>query len=269
MRPIAAWPVFGRACLGREPLNLPGDDPQLSDAERQHFAAEGVRSLLLVPLSAGTESLGALILFSRRSLAFGHHEEWLGREIAAQTAQAIDRARLQAALRERADTDGLTGLLNHRALLEALDAELVVAAEVGYPLAVLLADLDDFKFLNDVHGHLLGDRVLHRVANVLRAVPGEGSHVGRYGGDEFVVVLPKAGAEAARRVADLILAGVGEVVIPVDGLRLPIRLSIGVSCFPADGATRQDLIAAADAAMYAAKEGGGGRIGPVPLRADL
>ncbi|MDP9362715.1 MAG: PAS domain S-box protein [Chloroflexota bacterium] len=262
-RPLGAWPVFARACLGHEPLSLQGNDPSLTADERRHFAAEGVRSLLLVPLSAGDAPLGALILFSRLPHAFGSRQEWLGREVAAQTAQAIHRARLQEALRERADTDGLTGVLNHRALQETLDRELVAAAERGGSLALLLVDLDDFKLLNDTHGHLLGDRVLRRAADLLRANVGEGNHVGRYGGDEFVAVLPGVHAEVARRLADGVLREASATAIPVEGLRVPLRMSLGVACFPADGATRSDLIAAADAAMYGAKEGGGGRVGVV------
>jgi diguanylate cyclase (GGDEF)-like protein len=258
---VADRPAFRTVVESHEPLILAGDSPLLTETERDALAVDDLQSVLLVPVLFGTDCRGAVTLASRRPGIFTMNTLWFAQDLAAQVAQAMEQARLHAALREQAETDGLTGLLNHRAVMEALDREVAAARRRDSTAGVLVIDLDDFKLFNDTHGHLVGDRVLRDVAALLRSCVREIDSVGRYGGDEFLVVLPDADPPGAARVADRILARAALRTLPIGDLRLPLRLSVGLATYPFDGESRQELIARADAAMYAAKDAGGGKLG--------
>ncbi len=145
-------------------------------------------------------------------------------------------------------TDPLTGLANYRQLLDTLDAEIKRYSRSAQPFAVLLLDLDGLKKINDTYGHLAGSHALRRVANILRIHSREIDTPARFGGDEFVVVLPGTDCEAARRVAERISKEVGN-----DGELPPISVSTGAAIFPQDGKTIDELLAAADRVLYLEK----------------
>jgi diguanylate cyclase (GGDEF)-like protein len=235
----------------------------LAPRERANHVADGVRSLVIVPIVVNKETLGCLVLYSAQTRRFKDDTVRFGTELAEHAAHAIDRARLFRQLRVRAETDGLTTLLNHRAAFETLDRELRRAREDGGSVGVIVVDLDDFKLFNDTHGHLVGDRVLVEVSSVLKQTVRRGDHVARYGGDEFLVILPGANPLAVKTIAQEIVAHMHEATVNVDGLHLPIRCSVGVANFPRDARTRPELIAFADSSMYAAKELGGGQVGSI------
>jgi two-component system cell cycle response regulator len=182
----------------------------------------------------------------------------------AHAATALARVALLEHLQQSALTDGLTGVPNRRAFDVALAREVALAGRTEAALAVIILDLDKFKSLNDTFGHLAGDDVLRSVGAALRACTRQGDFVARYGGEEFVLLLPGATDEdaigAARRVR--------EVLRGVEGPRA-ITASLGIASLPAQGVTGPELLAAADQALYAAKEGGrdqarlAGREGPV------
>lgn len=154
---------------------------------------------------------------------------WGGRKADTQRtrAQALERAALR--LRSMADTDGLTGVHVRRHLLEKLDEELLRAERYKYPIASLFVDVDNFKAFNDVHGHIVGDEVLRRIAQVTRASVRETDIVGRYGGDEFLVMLPHANARDAYSAAERIRKGVEKLaVISKAGDPIPVTVSVGM-----------------------------------------
>ena len=262
---LTDWPSTREALGLNEPQSYGVDDARLDAGERRRLKDDQVGSILELPLRVGEESLGVLVIYDRAAHRFGRREIAVGQELAAQAALAIQNTRLQMALRQQAETDGLTGLLNHRAIQEYLDRLLIhpewdrTAGDAAG--AVLLVDIDDFKLFNDTHGHLVGDRVLRDVAQVLRDVVRPDDRVGRYGGDEFLLVL--SDASRGETVAEALLSGVRAMSIAVDELDLPLRLSVGLATAPRDGTTRAQLIAAADAAMYAAKEAGVSRIAAI------
>ena len=146
-------------------------------------------------------------------------------------------------------TDPLTGLGNHRHFQERLQRELVAAEEVAGVLSLCLVDLDDFKHVNDVYGHPMGDRVLSEVAARLR----QGGEAFRLGGDEFAVLLPEQGEDTALATADSIVARLRGMELEIAEA---VTVSAGVATFPAQGVARDELIRHADAALYWAKEHG-------------
>lgn len=192
------------------------------------------------------------------------------RMVAAVAAQRTEIERLAA-------TDGLTGLLNRRSFNLRLREELAHAARLGYPLTLALVDIDGFKQLNDARGHLAGDEALQRVAAVLASAVRQTDTVARYGGDEFVAILPGSDEKAAASLANRMRHAVEELKIPTgrDASR-SLSVSIGLA-EPHGPSTADRLIAAADGALYAAKttrgtvvqasslsDGAGVRDGPVP-----
>ena len=170
-------------------------------------------------------------------------------------------AALEAAneeLQRLSTTDGLTGLANHRLLLDSLSREVERGMESQRPLAVLMLDINGFKLFNDTYGHALGDEALRLVAGVLQKLTKDSGIPGRYGGDEFLVILPGVDKAAAGAYAERLSAAVGEIEFQAgDGARVPIRLSLGLASFPEDTKSSDHLLAVADAAMYEAKRVGG------------
>ena len=171
-----------------------------------------------------------------------------------------DRLRVQRlALSEaerRAQTDALTGVLNRRSLLERLDAACLRAQARGLPISLLFIDLDHFKQINDSYGHQAGDACLRAIIEPIHAELRQSDVIGRYGGEEFVVILSSADCAAAHPIAQRILDRVAGV--KVDGYGTPIRLtcSIGVAASDNLGVWGEQLIAHADAAVYTAKRSG-------------
>jgi diguanylate cyclase (GGDEF)-like protein/putative nucleotidyltransferase with HDIG domain len=171
-------------------------------------------------------------------------------------SQALSQA--FARLRQASETDGLTGLLNHRALHEAVEREVARARRYGTPFGVLALDVDDFKLFNDVHGHPAGDRLLGQLAQLLREQTRQADIVGRVGGDEFIVILSETDADALRVIAQHVHRAVAaQPYVTADGEPIPVRASVGLACFPNDGSTASSLIACADASLYASKRRGG------------
>jgi len=175
-----------------------------------------------------------------------------------------DRLREQrAALTEaerRAQTDPLTGVLNRRSLIERLDAACVRARARSLPIAILFIDLDHFKQINDTHGHQAGDACLKAIIEPIASELRQSDVIGRYGGEEFVVVLSSADATAADLIAQRILARVANVAVAGFGKPIGLTCSIGVAASDTLGVWGEHLIAQADAAVYIAKRSGRNRV---------
>jgi two-component system, cell cycle response regulator len=165
------------------------------------------------------------------------------------------------ALREQATTDSLTGLANRRTILETLGRELERARRARTSCAVVFVDLDHFKRVNDAHGHAAGDAVLRQAAATMRSTLRPYDLLGRYGGEEFVVVLPGCDVAAARAVAERLRATVSAAPTVVGEVALRVTCSIGIAVGgAAGGADRDRLLSAADAALYRAKQAGRDRV---------
>jgi diguanylate cyclase (GGDEF)-like protein len=163
----------------------------------------------------------------------------------------LDNARLFEQVRQLAVSDSLTGLGNYRALLNALESEIQRSSRSGRSFAVVLMDLDNLKQINDSHGHLVGSHAICRLGDVLKLHSRAIDIAARYGGDEFALVLPEAGAQAARRVAERIRER-----LSADGEYPNVTVSVGTAVFPLDGRTVEELFDAADRNLYGMKRGG-------------
>jgi diguanylate cyclase (GGDEF)-like protein len=213
-----------------------------------------VRALSMVPIHSDGAHTGILPVLWDHHRVPSDGELDLLHGLADQTGLAFGQAQLRRA-RELAATDSLTGLANHRAFQDLLAGHLRDVRARGGRLAILFCDLDRFKAVNDRHGHAVGDLLLHRIATAVRTAAREGDIVARYGGDELALILPGTDLGAALEVGRRLREEVRSVE---NGMG--VDMTVGVAVYP-DHAERQDaLIARADAAMYAGKRLGGGRI---------
>jgi diguanylate cyclase (GGDEF)-like protein len=184
--------------------------------------------------------------------------------LAAQAVIALDNARLHRIVERQARVDGLTGLANRRQLEDQLATELSRVERFGGTLAVVLADLDDFKRVNDRYGHPAGDVVLREFARTLEEGSRDIDTVGRWGGEEFVLLLPGTNLDGAAQLAERIRRSLEERLIHAGGEGpIPTTASFGVAAFSAP-ATAEAVLAAADSALYAAKRGGKNRVASPP-----
>ena len=163
-------------------------------------------------------------------------------------------------LRVQATHDALTGLLNRRAILETLERELTRAAREGTQLSVIMGDLDHFKRINDTYGHLAGDAVLREAAQRLQASMRVYDTVGRYGGEEFLVVSPGCGLPEAAEQAERLRRRISEEAVRVPDCAIPVTMSLGVVAATAEVRQPGDLLRLADDALYAAKHSGRDRV---------
>jgi diguanylate cyclase (GGDEF)-like protein len=173
----------------------------------------------------------------------------------------LQRSLQHAQLLKDARTDAKTGLLNDAAWRREAAAELARAARTGTAPAVAMLDIDHFKTVNDTYGHLAGDRALHAIAAVLTGALRRYDRAGRFGGEEFAVLLPGTGADEARQIAERLRENIAATAITVDGgPALHVTVSIGVAVPRSPGCGLTELIATADAAMYEAKRAGRNRV---------
>ena len=174
--------------------------------------------------------------------------------------QLLENEALQANLREQAIRDSLTGLFNRRYLEETLGREMARALREGYPIGIVMMDIDHFKSTNDRWGHPAGDRILQALGELLRSESRADDIACRFGGEEFVVVMPSASVEAARQRAEHWRQAAEDLRVHFNGSSLQITLSIGVAAFPANGASTEAVLHAADRALYASKAAGRNRV---------
>jgi diguanylate cyclase (GGDEF)-like protein len=174
---------------------------------------------------------------------------------------SLRNAERYRAARDRAFIDDVTEVYNARYLLEALDREIRRSERYGTELTILFIDLDRFKLVNDVHGHLVGSNTLRQLSRLLEGCVRQVDTVARYGGDEFTILLADTGARLGRTVAERIRQSVERHGFEAgSGRTLRLTCSAGVSTYPAHGRTREALLDAADKAMYRAKSLGRNRV---------
>lgn len=221
--------------------------------------SKGKRNILCVPLITGRGIKGAIFLkheykkntYTEKTLNFL-------KTIANYISVAIENALLFEETKKLATIDPLTGILNRRALEEAFNKDVERTKRYNRPLSVMVMDVDDFKLFNDTYGHLFGDQVLKELAKTLRGSCRKTDIAGRYGGDEFCIILPETNLKGAIKFAERLLKNITDLnIVTPNNNKIPIKVSIGIASYPDDTYEPEKLLTLADTAMYKAKTSGG------------
>jgi diguanylate cyclase (GGDEF)-like protein len=230
-----------------------------------HIHADARHSpYLCVPMMAHGVSLG--LLHVQFVCADGYHdvpddERLRVQRLSDQVTLALANVKLRQSLREQSIRDLLTGLYNRRYLEESLEREVARTWRDKKPLAVIMLDVDHFKRFNDQYGHEGGDAVLQALGRVLRETARSSDIVARYGGEEFTVLLHNASLTGAREWGERLRENVGRMEVKAGGQTLPpITISLGLAMYGENGVAADELLRAADAALYQAKRGGRDRL---------
>jgi diguanylate cyclase (GGDEF)-like protein/putative nucleotidyltransferase with HDIG domain len=213
-----------------------------------------ILSIFFVPITYEEKLLGILVGFKCESEAswIPDNETFLLR-VADQIGPAVILARLYAREQRRATTDGLTGLFNHRTGQEKLSEQLKVAERYQKNVSALMIDVDHFKSINDAYGHPAGDAVLKAVAQLIRRDCRDVDLPVRYGGEEFLLVLPEVNREGAMVVAERIRKNLAQTSIEYEGIQIKVTASMGIAAYPKDAQAQQQLLDLADKALYLSK----------------
>lgn len=234
--------------------NTPQQDPRFKPygEETQN---EQLRNLVCVPLQGDKAILGVINVVNKAE-GFDSEDALLLTDIAHPVAVALQNTRLY----ELSITDGMTQLYIHRYFQAVLEAEVKRAQRYDLKLSLLMFDIDHFKKFNDIYGHQVGDRVIQKVAEILRQNVREGIDIpARYGGEEFAVIMPGTDIEGTYLLAERLRHNIAETVLEHQGVPLNITISLGCAEFPTHAETPEALIARADEALYQSKRGGRNR----------
>ncbi len=213
-------------------------------------------SAMIAPLMMGQNVQGALVLFGARPQLFTGNDLDLLNSFAATATAALQNATLYAEVQRLATTDPVTEQYNRRKFFELGELEMHRARRFHNALSAIMLDLDNFKEINDSFGHGAGDQVLRVVAQRCRASIRVVDILGRYGGDEFAILLPGADLREAREIAERIRLGVIQSLVPTDRGAVSVSISLGIAQSRQETEGLSLLLARADAALYAAKQSG-------------
>jgi diguanylate cyclase (GGDEF)-like protein len=222
------------------------------------------RARMCIPLVSFGQTLGVLALDSAQAGAFNASDTQSLESVADICATAIQNAYYVDRVKQLAYIDGLTGIFNRRFFEMRIAEEIERARRFGTGMAVIMVDIDQFKRLNDEFGHLLGDEVLRQVSSLFHQQLRKFDVVCRYGGEEFAILLSQTNPEHALAVAEKLRRMVESWQFP--GVPRPVTISAGAATYPEHGTSRDELVKASDAGLYAAKQAGRNRVYLAPDR---
>ena len=219
---------------------------------------DGFHSLTVIPLLSELNPVGLTIAASAKPCHFTPDKKSTLLLFAGQVAQALENTRLYQEIKALGEIDSLSGLHNRRRVMEQLEVEVARARRYEGTFSILLADIDNFKLFNETYGQPAGDDVIKRVSGILHHRNRSSDFVGRFGGDEFIMILPATYRAGAATVADHMRLALGsQPFIAPNGQAIPLRMSFGAASFPEDGHDASSLVAIADANLYESKRWGG------------
>ncbi|MFP4015336.1 MAG: GGDEF domain-containing protein [Chitinispirillaceae bacterium] len=251
--------VIGLVAQSRNPLILHGHG--VGDGRLPQYPFDQWNGIMAVPLEAAGKLVGVLSLVEKSPLReFSQSDLELLTMFAQQAAMAIRTVQLLERARHQAETDSLTGLYNHRHFFEMSKKEVNRSIQENRSLSAIMFDIDFFKQVNDTYGHSVGDQVITSISNLCRQVFRKADIVGRYGGEEFSVILPDTDIVKAREVAERIRKGIEEIRFTSSQGTFSVSISVGLACLNRRCCSLNDLICRADEALYEAKDNGRNRI---------
>ncbi len=253
---VAGWVVeHGETLIVPETV----DDPRLS--EEQSPGPHKARSVIAMPLPGRKGTCGAIEIFNPRAEQMTDYTIAMLHILADHAAIAIENARDVTSIQQLTITDDCTGLYNARHLYDVLDRELMRCRRRSVLVSLAFLDLDRFKLVNDAHGHLVGSELLRHTGRRLRDLSRKQDLCFRYGGDEFVILMPETGAKAAMELATALHRALMETEFEMkNGLRLRVSASVGLATAPGDGTAVHAIIGTADSRMYEVKIDGRGKV---------
>jgi diguanylate cyclase (GGDEF)-like protein len=233
-------------------------EPNLTEESRfwtaKHHLKKGIQSMVFLPLTVNDKAIGSLSLGSRQANAYSRSQVQLLSQLASRIATPIENARLYAEAEQRARIDQLTGLWNRRHLEERIQVEIGRHSRYGGTFSLIILDLDFFKAFNDSYGHPAGDKLLKQLGAVMKDAIRGTDEAFRYGGDEFAILLPHTTLRDAYEVAERVRDRITSEIKVED---ISVTASFGLASWPVDGVRINEVIAAADIALYYAKQSGG------------
>jgi len=248
--------IVGGVVLDGEPF-MTTDVTKVPHCIHKELAAlEGIRAVMSVPLITRDKGIGCITVYRRTEEPFSAHHLLLLNLFASQVVAAIEKARLIEELRKQATFDYLTQVFNRRALFERFEMELKSSLRHGHPLSCIFVDIDDFKAFNDTHGHLLGDKLLWEFAKLLRDNLRGTDIIGRFGGEEFIVVASHTDKPQALTLAQKLKDKVERYNFSGRDRDVHISFSAGISSSPDDDTKVEGLIKKSDEAMLESKRKG-------------
>jgi diguanylate cyclase (GGDEF)-like protein len=232
----------------------PGKDPRFTPPSQ-------ARSAICIPLRSRDCTLGVIELLNYRAATLTNETMAFLQVLCDYAAIAIQNVRAVERIQELTITDDCTGLFNSRHLFSVTESEIERSRRFSLPFSLIFIDLDHFKRVNDLHGHLTGSRLLAEIARTIKHNVRGIDAAFRYGGDEFIVLLPQTGKDAAVEVTQRLLSALRDTrYLLAEGLELRMLASFGVATYPEDGNTIQEIIGAADEMMYLVKNSSRGNI---------
>lgn len=227
----------------------------------QHLPESLPKTTLCIPIMAQGQGIGVISLYYQEKTPITKEEHQLAITLAKQFGLALANLKLQETLKIQSIHDPLTGLFNRRYLEEFLNRETYRAIRLEKPIGIIMIDVDHFKKLNDEFGHSAGDLILKKLGEFLKQNVRDDDIACRYGGEELIMILPGSSLEITERRAEEIRQEVKRLCVEYNGILLSsITISLGVACFPEHGKTGEEVIRAADTALYQAKNEGRNRV---------